>query len=121
MRSFPSDTSAGSHFAPLGGAPGAGAGAISGVVFLDANANHVLDADESGVPNLTVVLDGRFSVQTDEAGRFEFPVVVVGRHVITVVSDNLPLPWVLPDGGRADVVVSTRQQAQLTIGAQRLR
>src|SRR4029077_18153730 len=80
----------GSHFAPLGGAPGAGAGEISGVVFLDANNNGRSDAGELGAPNVTVVLDGRFSVQTDAAGRFDFPVVATGRHVITVVADNLP-------------------------------
>src|SRR5260370_40876747 len=81
----------GSHFAPLGGAPGAGSGEISGIVFLDANNNGHADAGEAGAPNVTVVLDGRFSMQTDAAGRFDFPVVATAHHVITVMPDNLPL------------------------------
>jgi len=65
------------------------------MVYLDANYNGHYDAGEAGAPNVTVVLDGRFSVQTDATGRFDFPAVATGHHVISVVPDNLPLPWVL--------------------------
>jgi SdrD B-like domain len=112
---------AGAHFAPLGGAPGAGSGEIAGVVYLDANNNGRADAGEAGAPNVTVVLDGRFSVQTDVNGRFAFPAVATGHHVVTVVPDNLPLPWSLVNGGRAEVDVSTRDRTEVDIGAQRLR
>ncbi len=112
---------AGSHFAPLGGAPGAGSGEITGLVFLDANYNGRSDAGESGAPNLTVVLDGRFSVQTDAGGRFVFPVVATGRHVITVMADNLPLPWTLVNEGRAEFEVMTRDRTEVAIAAQRPR
>jgi hypothetical protein len=111
----------GSHFAPLGGAPGAGSGEIAGVIYLDANNNGQPDAGEAGAPNVTVVLDGRFSVQTDAAGRFSFPVVATGHHVISVVSDNLPLPWVLIGDGRKEVEVTTRDRTLISIGAQRPR
>jgi hypothetical protein len=111
----------GSHFAPLGGAPGAGSGEIAGVVFLDANNNGHADAGEAGAPNVTVVLDGRFSVQTDAGGRFSFPVVAIGHHVISVVADNLPLPWTLVNGGRAEVEVTTRDRTEINIAAQRMR
>jgi len=111
----------GSQFAPLGGGPGAGAGAISGIVFLDANNNGRLDAAETGAPNVTVVLDGRFSVQTDASGRFSFPVVAAGHHVISVVQDNLPLPWTLVNEGRTELVVTTRGRTDIAIGAQRPR
>jgi hypothetical protein len=111
----------GAHFAPLGGAPGAGAGGISGVVYLDANQNERYDAGELGAPNVTVVLDGRFSVRTDVNGRFDFPVVATGHHVITVVPDNVPLPWFLVNEGRAEVEVTTRGRATLELAAQRLR
>ena len=113
--------SAGSSFAPLGGAPGTGSGEISGVVFLDANDNGQLDAGEAGAPNVTVVLDGRFSVQTDPSGRFAFPAVATGRHVVTVVSDNLPLPWALSNEGRTEIAVSTRERTQISIAARRPR
>jgi hypothetical protein len=112
---------AGVHFAPLGGAPGAGSGEIAGVVFLDANNNGHADAGEAGAPNVTVVLDGRFSVQTDANGRFSFPVVATGRHVISVVPDNLPLPWTLINEGRAQVEVTTRDRSEIDIAAQRPR
>jgi hypothetical protein len=111
----------GSHFAPLGGAPGAGSGEIAGVVYLDANNNGQPDAGEAGAPNVTVVLDGRFSVQTDAAGRFSFPVVATGHHVITVVADNLPLPWILIGEGRKETDVTTRDRTIISIGAQRPR
>ena len=111
----------GSHFAPLGGAVGAGSGEVSGSVFLDANNNGRSDAGELGAPNVTVVLDGRFSVQTDAGGRFYFPVVATGRHVITVISDNLPLPWTLVNEGRAQFEVKTRDRTEISIAAQRPR
>ena len=111
----------GSHFAPLGGAAGAGSGEIAGTVFLDANNNGRSDAGELGAPNVTVVLDGRFSVQTDANGRFVFPVVATGHHVITAIADNLPLPWSLINGGRAQIEVATRGRTQVDIAAQRPR
>jgi hypothetical protein len=111
----------GAHFAPLGGTPGAGSGEIAGVVFLDANNNGQADAGEAGASNVTVVLDGRFSVQTDAAGRFSFPVVATGHHVVTVVADNLPLPWVLVGEGRKEVEVTTRDRTVISIAAQRPR
>jgi hypothetical protein len=111
----------GLHFAPLGGAPGAGSGEISGIVYLDANNNGQPDAGEAGAPNVTVVLDGRFSIQTDANGRFDFPVVATGHHVITVIPDNLALPWTLVNGGRAELEVTTRDRTNISIAAQRPR
>jgi hypothetical protein len=111
----------GAHFVPLGGAAGSGAGRLSGVVYLDANENGRFDAGESGVANVTVILDGRFSVRTDGNGRYDFPAVVAGHHVITVQQDNLPLPWTLNDSGRTEVDVKTRDRTELDIGALRLK
>jgi hypothetical protein len=111
----------GLHFAPLGGPPGGGSGELAGIVYLDANDNGHFDAGELGAPNVTVVLDGRFSVQTDLRGRFDFPAVATGHHVISVVSDNLPLPWTLVPDGRAEVMVTTRDRTDLAIAARRPR
>jgi hypothetical protein len=113
--------SRGSHFAPLGGTPGAGSGHLGGVVYLDANANGRYDAGETGAANVVVILDGRFSVHTDANGHFEFPLVAAGHHVLTVQADNLPLPWSLNNAGRTDVDVSTRANTEISIGAQRLK
>ena len=109
----------GLHFAPLGGPPGGGSGELAGIVYLDANDNGHCDAGEAGAPNVTVVLDGRYSVQTDVSGRFDFPAVATGHHVISVVSDNLPLPWTLVGNGRAEVMVTTRDRTDLDMAARR--
>lgn len=112
---------AGSLAPPLGGPAGTGAGRISGIVFLDVNDDGRFAAGEPGAANVTVLLDGRFSVRTDGQGRFEFPYVASGRHVITVVPDNLPLPWALVNDGRSEVEVSVRETTTVEVGAQRLR
>ena len=115
------ETRAGSMGAPLGGAPGTGAGRIAGAVFLDANESGRLEAGEQGAANVTVVLDGRYSTRTDAQGRFEFPAVASGPHVLTVLSDNLPLPWTLANDGRAEIEVPVRGDVNIDIGARRMR
>ena len=111
---------AGSLTVPIGGRPGGAAGGIFGTLYLDLNDNGQRDAAEPGAPNVTVLLDGRFSTRTDEAGRFEFPFVAVGTHTISVVPDNLPLPWSLGDS-KHEVHVGARASETLEIGARRLR
>jgi SdrD B-like domain len=111
----------GSHFAPLGGMPGTGSGSLSGVVYLDANANGRYDAGEAGAPNVIVVLDGRFSARTDNNGRYTFPAVAAGHHVLTVETETLPLPWTVTNSGRTEVQVSTRESTEANIGAMRIR
>jgi len=111
----------GSRFAPLGGRPGTASGRLNGTIFLDANENGRMDAGETVVPNITVVLDGRFSTRTDANGRFDFPFVASGPHVLTVSSDNLPLQWTLPNDGRVEVEVHTRDTTDIYIAATRMR
>lgn len=115
------DARAGRSYAPLGGRPGDGAGRVSGIIYLDANEDGRLEAGEQGAANVTVLLDGRFVARTDAQGRFEFPSVVEGRHVITVIPDNLPLPWALKGDGRTEVNVSVRSSTQVEIPVQRVR
>ena len=111
----------GAHFMPLGGAPGAGSGRLTGVVYLDANENGRYDAGEVGAANVVVILDGRYSVRTDANGRFEFPAVAAGHHVLTVQTDNLPLPWTVAGEGRTEVTVGTRDRTEVDIAAERLK
>ena len=84
---------AGSTRAPLGGLPGSGAGTLSGTVFFDADANGRREASEAGVPGITIILDRRYLTRTDSQGRYEFPAVAAGEHVIEIQTDNIPLPW----------------------------
>lgn len=112
---------AGTPTIPLGGAPGSGAGRIEGSVFLDANGNGLRDANESGVANILVTLDGKFSMRTNATGGFEFPAVVSGAHTLTVLQDDLPLPWTLDSDRKIEAPVSTRDITRIDIGAKRLR
>jgi hypothetical protein len=91
------------------------------VIYLDANDDSRLDAGEQGAANVTVILDGRFVTRTDTQGRFDFPAVVEGAHIVTVIPDNLPLPWMLKDGGRTELNVAVRSSTQVEIPAQRGR
>lgn len=84
---------AGSLSAPLGGLPGTGAGSLSGTVFFDADAGGRREASEAGVQGVTVILDRRYVTRTDAQGRYEFPFVAAGQHLIEVSPDNVPLPW----------------------------
>jgi SdrD B-like domain len=108
---------AGRALAPIGGAPGSAAGRLQGVVFLDDNKNGKRDATERGATNVTVLLDGRFATQTDAQGRYDFSYIVAGPHVLTVIGDNLPLPWSLQKDGRTEVRVYTRETTTVDIGA----
>lgn len=110
---------AGAHFVPLGGKPGSGSGQLTGRIYLDANNNDRLDAGEEVAPNLTVVLDGRYSTRTDSNGQFAFAAVAAGHHVLTVVPDNLALPWILDDNGRVELDVRTRDHTDVSIAAHR--
>jgi hypothetical protein len=98
---------AGSVLAPLGGAPGTGAGGLQGTVFFDADNNGRREATEAGVPNVVIVLDRRFLTRTDAQGHYDFPWVAAGAHVLQVQADNVPLPWspVLRDPTPVSVVV----------------
>src|SRR5260221_2564117 len=113
------ERAAGTPFVPLGGVAGSGSGQLTGTIYLDANENGRIDAGEDLAPNLTVVLDGRYSTRTDENGRFNFPAVAAGHHALTVVPDNLALPWTLADNGRVDVDVRTRDHTDVSIEAHR--
>jgi hypothetical protein len=52
------------------------------------------------------MLDGRYRIVTDAAGRFELPVVATGDHRLTVNLDSVPLPWGLAPGGEKGVIVA---------------
>ena len=112
---------AGTPVAPLGGAPGSGAGSIVGYIYYDANDDGRRSASESGASNVTVLLDGRFATRTNNDGRFEFAFVASGPHSIAVVPDNLALPYSIANDGRREVAVRTRETTTIEIAAVKLR
>jgi len=108
---------AGTPSAPLGGAPGTGAGTLVGYVYYDANDNGRHDANELGAGNITIVLDGRFATRTDKDGRFEFPLLASGPHNVTAIADNLALPYSFTGEGKREVMIRTRETTNLEIAA----
>ena len=112
---------AGSMSVPLGGPPGSGAGRLEGSVYLDSNSNGSRDANENGAANILVLLDGKFSTRTNNLGGFEFISVASGAHTLSVLQDDLPLPWSFEGEPRFDVSVSTRTTSRIDMGAKRMR
>lgn len=113
---------AGRPLAVIGGTPGAAVGSVVGSLYLDDNGDGVRAAAEQPAINITVVLDGRYSVRTDNAGNFEFPRVAVGVHTLSVISDNLPLPWAFDEAvAQRSIQVTVREAARVDIGARRPR
>lgn len=94
-----------------GAAHGAGAGRISGVVFLDANRDGVQQANEEGVPGVEVLLNGRERAVTDSRGRFEFAQVRSGSQRLGLRPESIPLPWGEGPQSRAVVDVPLRGEA----------
>jgi hypothetical protein len=106
----------------MGGPAGSANGSITGSVFLDENRDGVRSATEQPARSVTVVLNDRFVVRTDEQGRFRFERVATGTHAVSVISDNLPLPWALEeDQARQSVVVTVRGESMVNFGARRPR
>lgn len=112
---------AGTATAPLGGLPGTGAGGLSGTVFFDADGNGRREASEAGVPGVTVILDRRYVTRTDTQGRYEFPLVAAGQHLIEVSPDNVPLPWSPTLRDPLKITVLVRQLTTLDFAVQRDR
>ncbi|MGH8031640.1 MAG: hypothetical protein ACREO8_04560 [Luteimonas sp.] len=116
------ERSAGRSHMVIGGASDGPTGAIAGSLFLDDNADGVRAASEQAAANVTVLLDSRYAIRTDSLGNFAFPRVATGLHTLTVIPDNLPLPWSL-DGATAQrtVRIEVRQTLRIDIGARRQR
>jgi len=110
---------AGSRSVPLGGSATDGGGRITGTVYFDDNRSGTQEASEAGVPNVTVFLDNRYAVRTDNQGRFEFPFVATGTRTVTVRNETLPLPWSVVDEGQVRVDVRLRDSTALSIPVQR--
>lgn len=116
------DYSAGRARAVLGGPPDAATGRIAGSVFLDDNGDGVRAASEQPAANISIVLDDRYSVRTDDQGRFVFERVAVGTHTLEAIPDNLPLPWSIDEErGRRNLQVDVRGETIVDIGAVRPR
>jgi len=111
----------GTASAPLGGLPGSGAGSLSGTVYFDADHNGRRDATEAGAAGVAVVLDRRYVVRTDAQGRYEFPTVASGQHVLEIQADHVPLPWSPAEREPVKTTVYVRQLTMQDFALQRER
>ena len=90
-----------------------GRGRISGRVFFDKNENGIYDLNEEGAANIVVYLDGRYRIQTNPQGRFEYWPVATGEHMLQIGIEDVPLPWGQTDTAPQKVFVSVRDTAEM--------
>ena len=87
-----------------------GTGRIAGVVFFDDNRDGLRSPGEEVVADARLVLDGRRAeVRTDAEGRYEFWPVFAGPHEVELRTEELPLPWGLPEDRPVAVNVAARE------------
>ncbi|MDX1697934.1 MAG: SdrD B-like domain-containing protein, partial [Thiohalobacterales bacterium] len=85
-----------------------GYGVIEGVVFYDDNHDGMRQASEKPAAGVYVYLDGRYAQTTDRDGRYEFTPVFAGEHTISIMLEDIPLPWGLDDESPRRVNVDVR-------------
>jgi len=86
---------------------------ITGRVFVDARGTGRFREGDSGVSNVRIYMEDGSSVLTDKYGRFTFPSVHPGQHVLRVDPTTLPLTVRPYDDRRYD---STRSLERLIHG-----
>ncbi len=91
------------------GSAARGSGRIHGEVFYDENHDSIRQPGERAVVGLVVLLDGRDETRTDSQGRYSFEPVGTGRHQVSLLIEDLPLPWGLFDEAPRDAHIRLRQ------------
>jgi len=104
----------------LRGAQGAGAGRISGVVFLDANRDGIQQADEPGAPGVEVFLNQRSRAITDARGHYRFTLVPTGAQRLSLRPESVPLPWGEGPQSQVSVEVPLRGEAVAPLAVVRI-
>jgi len=87
----------------------AGAGRIRGEVYYDENRDFIRQPGERPAAGVVVVIDGRYETRTDAQGRYEFEPVYPGSHRVSLITEDLPLPWGLDDEAPQSATVGVRQ------------
>jgi hypothetical protein len=63
---------------------------VSGQVFMDVNSNGFFDVGDRPVPDVSVVLDNKSEVKTDEKGNYMFTFVRSGNHSVSLNLGCIP-------------------------------
>ncbi|ADV62378.1 Cna B domain protein [Isosphaera pallida ATCC 43644] len=104
---------------------GLSTGSLSGTVFVDANANRLIEAGEGGVAGVTIRLTGTdaagnpvdLTTTTDQTGRFEFDNLLAGRYQITADPTAGLAAGLTNVGSAGGVVVGPNRIEQISLGA----
>ena len=87
----------------------AGSGRVSGTIFYDENRDFIRQPGEKPAAGVLVLLDGSYEARTDSEGRYTFDPVYTGVHRVSLLTEDLPLPWSLYDETPRRVEVNLRQ------------
>lgn len=85
------------------------------VVFYDENGNGKKDAGERGVKDVSVYMEDRNVVQTNEVGQALFSGVPVGSRIFRISQGDVPLPWQVVNGGATIVNLEVRDRLKVYI------
>jgi hypothetical protein len=104
----------GRPYAIKGRGKGKQLGNIKGIVFLDENNDGKHQPSEKFAKNIRIRLDSVSTDLTNSVGEFEFSLVSIGSHQLSVDMDSIPLPWEISDSTRK-VEVKLRETSRLMI------
>jgi hypothetical protein len=90
-----------------------GTGSIEGWVFEDKNLNGALDRDEKGVEGVKIKLEDGSTVVTDKDGRYSFPSVGAGKHVVMIDAARIPAAYTFVGAETTTVEVKHRGSARV--------
>jgi hypothetical protein len=90
-----------------------GTGSIEGWVFDDKNLNGSIDRDEKGVEGIKVKLEDGSTVTTDKDGRYCFPSVGSGKHVVILDAARIPAAYTFIASETSTVEVKNRGSARV--------
>lgn len=90
-----------------------GTGSIEGWIFDDKNLNGALDRDEKGVEGVKVKLEDGSTVVTDKDGRYCFPSVRAGKHVVMLDAARIPAAYTFVGAETATVEVKNHGSARV--------
>lgn len=90
-----------------------GSGRVSGTIFYDENRDFIRQPGEKPAAGVLVLLDGSYEARTDSEGRYTFDPVYTGVHRVSLLTEDLPLPWSLYDETPRRVEVNLRQTGEI--------
>ncbi|MEW6657601.1 MAG: SdrD B-like domain-containing protein [Thermodesulfobacteriota bacterium] len=90
-----------------------GTGSIEGWVFNDANFNGTLDSGEQGVAGIKVTLEDGSTVITDKNGRYQFPAVGAGKHIVSLDARRIPAVYTFLGSETMGVQVQRRGKSRV--------